>query len=98
MTERGHQLAPFWRRIEQERKRPWRVITGALGWTAVLRYLAGTLTLEQALSRLSHKLDMRIGAVVLPFAEAAVDVDTPADRQLVETILAERNRAEAAHY
>lgn len=96
MTERGHQLAPFWRRIEQERKRPWRVITGALGWTAVLRYLAGTLTLEQALERLSRKLDMRIGAVVLPFAEAAVDVDTPADRQLVETILTERVGSEAA--
>jgi GTP:adenosylcobinamide-phosphate guanylyltransferase len=96
MTERGHQLAPFWRRIEQERKRPWRVITGALGWSAVLRYLMGRLTLEQALERLSRKLGMRIGAVALPFAEAAVDVDTPADRQLVETTLAQRQRVEAA--
>lgn len=90
MTERGRQLAPFWRKVEQERKRPWRVITGALGPVATLRYLLGRLTLEQALARLSHQLDIKIGAVVLPFAEAAVDVDSTADLRLVEKILAQK--------
>ncbi|TWI56725.1 MobA-like NTP transferase protein [Pseudomonas duriflava] len=89
MTERGRTLAPFWRSIEQERKRPWRVIVGALGLGAIVRYLCGRLTLEQALARLSKKLGITIGVVVLPFAEAAVDVDTAADLSLVEKILAE---------
>ncbi|MGV6473718.1 nucleotidyltransferase family protein [Azotobacter vinelandii] len=89
-SPRGRELAVFWRRIEQERKRPWRVIAGALGPLATLRYLLGRLTLEQALARLSRKLDMKIGAVVLPFAEAAIDVDSRADLALVERILAQR--------
>ena len=87
-TPQGRALADFWRQVEQQRKRPWRVIGGALGWGAVLRYLLGRLTLEQALDRLSRRLGIRIRAVVLDHAEAAVDVDTPADRQLVEAILA----------
>lgn len=90
MSERSRQLASFWQRTEQERKRPWRVITSALGPTAVLRYLLGRLTLEQALTRLSRRLDIRIGAVVLPFAEAAIDVDSTEDLFLVEKVLAQR--------
>jgi len=89
-TPRGRELTAFWRRVEEQRKKPWRVIVGALGWRAVLSYFAGRLTLEQALERLSQRLGLRLGAVVLPFAEAAVDVDTPADRQLVERVLAAR--------
>jgi hypothetical protein len=88
---RGRELATFWRRVEQERKRPWRVIAGALGPAATLRYLLGRLTLEQALAQLSRKLGVKIGAVVLPFAEAAIDVDSRADLDLVERILAQRS-------
>lgn len=88
VTTEGHQLAQFWRRVEAQRKRPWRLVVGALGWAAVFRYLAGRLTLEQALARLSKRLGVRLGAVVLPFAEAAVDVDSPADHALVEAVLA----------
>ncbi|MGK2913427.1 MAG: nucleotidyltransferase family protein [Porticoccaceae bacterium] len=93
VTASSRPLAPFWRRVEEQRKRPWRVVVGALGWVAVLRYLAGRLTLEQALAQLSARLGVRLGAVVLPFAEAAVDVDTPADRELVEAVLAARAAA-----
>ncbi len=89
-TGRGRQLANFWVSVEQQRKRPWRVIAGALGWAALLRYACGTLTLEQALQQLSRRLGLKIGAVILPFAEAAVDVDTLSDLQLVEQTLAER--------
>ncbi|MEE4462085.1 MobA-like NTP transferase domain containing protein, partial [Azotobacter chroococcum] len=89
-------LATFWRQVEQERKRPWRVIAGALGPLATLRYLLGRLTLEQALAQLSRKLGVKIGAVVLPFAEAAIDVDSRADLDLVERILAQRTTERSA--
>lgn len=88
VTADGRRLAAFWRRVEAQRKRPWRVVVGALGWGAAARYLAGRLTLEQALACLSSRLGVRLGAVVLPFAEAAVDIDTPADLALVERALA----------
>ncbi|AJE20231.1 nucleotidyltransferase family protein [Azotobacter chroococcum] len=93
---RGRALATFWRQVEQERKRPWRVIAGALGLFATLRYLLGRLTLEQALAQLSRKLGVKIGAVVLPFAEAAIDVDSRADLDLVERILAQRSTERSA--
>ena len=54
-----------------------------------MRYLLGRLTLDEALARLSRRLDVKIGAVVMPFAEAAIDVDSPADLALVERIVAE---------
>jgi len=85
LTPRGRALAEHWRRVEQQRKQPWQVIR-ILGFMALLRYLLGRLTLAEALARLSARLQLNIGAVILPFAEAAVDVDTVADWHLVQTL------------
>lgn len=87
LTSRGRQIADFWRRVEGQRKNPLR-IAHALGWGAVVRYLLGVLTLDKALAILSQRLDLRIGAVILPHAEAAVDIDSVADRELVQEKLA----------
>jgi 2-C-methyl-D-erythritol 4-phosphate cytidylyltransferase len=79
----------FWRRVEQERKRPWRLVR-AFGWRPLLAYLLGLLTLDDAMARASKIVGARIAAVVVPCAEAAIDVDKPADLALAETILARR--------
>ncbi|HCS46088.1 MAG TPA: MobA-like NTP transferase domain containing protein, partial [Pseudomonas sp.] len=92
MTPQSDQLASFWRAIEQERKNPRKVISGALGLVASIKYLLGSLSLEQAMQRISTKVGIKIGAVVMPFAEAAVDVDSLNDHRLVEKILAEREK------
>jgi CMP-N-acetylneuraminic acid synthetase len=47
--------------------------------------------LEQALQQLSNKLSLSIKPILLPFAEAAIDVDTEQDLELVEKILANRS-------
>ncbi len=86
LTPRGRDATLFWQRVEAQRKRPWR-IARMLGWPAVLAYALRTLTLAQALERLSQRMQMRVGAVHMPFAEAAVDVDTEADRALAERVL-----------
>jgi CTP:molybdopterin cytidylyltransferase MocA len=83
MTPGAHRLADEWRKVESQRKNPLRVIR-LLGWVAVLRYLSGALSLQAALERLSRRLKLRIRAVELPFAEAAVDVDSMADRLIVQ--------------
>jgi GTP:adenosylcobinamide-phosphate guanylyltransferase len=88
-TPRARLAAEFWRQVEQQRKSPLRVIR-VLGWVAVTRYLAGRLSLDEALKRVSRRLGFRGGAVILPFAEAAVDVDSVDDWQLVERIIAQR--------
>ncbi|HEU4367985.1 MAG TPA: nucleotidyltransferase family protein [Methylomirabilota bacterium] len=87
LTPTGRGAARHWRRVEQERKRPLRLVAGALGWSAILDYAVGRLTLEAALDRVSRRLGFRAGAVILPFPEAAVDVDSVADLQLVRAIV-----------
>lgn len=85
-------ILAFWQRVERERKRPWR-IARALGPGLLLAYLLRRLTLDAALERASRRIGGRVRAVVLPFAEAAVDVDKPADLELVERLLAGREAA-----
>jgi len=88
LTPRARQAADFWRQVESERKKPLRVIR-ILGWAAVLRYLTGRLSLDDALSGISRRLGFKAGAVIMPFAEAAVDVDSISDLELVERIFAD---------
>lgn len=94
LSPKARRLAELWLDVERQRKRPWRIVTRLLGWRGVARYALGRLTLEQALEQLSTRLGVRIGAVILPYPEAAVDVDTPADRHLAEAILSERRQTE----
>ncbi len=86
LTPRGREAAQFWQQVEQERKQPFRLIR-RLGVVSVLRYLTGYLTLSQALSKLSKQLGLRIEAILLPFPQAAVDVDTVEDWELTQKIL-----------
>jgi CTP:molybdopterin cytidylyltransferase MocA len=83
ITPEGRRAASFWRKIEQQRKKPM-VVIGLLGWSAVIRYRLGLLSLEEALAKLSKRLGLRIRAVILPYANAAIDVDSIADLMLVK--------------
>ena len=89
LTPRARRAADFWRQVENQRKNPLRVIR-VLGAMAVLRYLLGKLTLADALDRMSQRLGFRACAVDMPFAEAAIDVDSVADLELVEKIVSKR--------
>jgi hypothetical protein len=82
-------IAAFWSEIERYRKRPWRLV-GAIGPLTLLQFLLGMLDLEAALRRFSAIVGATVRAVDMPFAEAAIDVDKPADLELAEQILARR--------
>lgn len=94
LTPGGRQAALFWRRVEEQRKHPLKIVR-TLGVTAVLRYLLGRLTLEQGLARLSAAMNVQAGAVWMSQPEAAVDVDKIEDWQLVEKILAAQGECAA---
>jgi CTP:molybdopterin cytidylyltransferase MocA len=79
----------FWSAMERHRKRPWRVVA-AVGPLTLARFLLGRLDLAAALAKLSEIAGARLAAVDMPFAEAAIDVDKPADLTLAEQILAQR--------
>lgn len=81
--------ATFWSEMERHRKRPWRLVA-TVGPLTLFLFLIGRLSLDEAMRRLSRIVGANIQAMVVPFAEAAIDVDKPADLALVERILAHR--------
>jgi len=83
MTERGRVMADRWREVEQQRKSPLRVIK-IIGWSAVVRYKLGIISLDGALAMLSKRMGVTIAAVRMPFGDAGVDVDSVSDREFVE--------------
>lgn len=79
----------FWRRVEADRKRPWRLVR-AFGLRPLILFALGRLTLDRAMECASRRIGVTARAVRMPFAEAAIDVDKPADRALAERILTAR--------
>lgn len=90
LTPKSHAAADFWRRVENERKRPVKMLS-ELGWMVVLRYLLGRLSLDDALQHISRRMGLRVGVVMMPFPEAAVDVDSAADWDIVREIASREN-------
>jgi molybdopterin-guanine dinucleotide biosynthesis protein A len=89
LTPESRTVPSFWRQVEQQRKNPFKVIR-ILGWWTVLRYVTGCLTLPEAMERLSGRLGCRVGIVVMPYPEAAIDVDSAADLSFVQLIAAKK--------
>jgi GTP:adenosylcobinamide-phosphate guanylyltransferase len=86
MNPRAYSVAAFWRQIEQQRKKPLHMMR-ILGLRPVVRYLTGRLSLNDGLEHLSNRLGIRAGAVILPFPEAAVDVDTVDDWKFAQALV-----------
>lgn len=89
LSPRSEEAVRFWRRIEAERKHPWRLVH-AFGPLALLAFASRMLTLDRAMRLASRRLGLTAKAVRMPFAEAAIDVDKTADLVLAERILAKR--------
>ena len=89
LNPQSYRAAQFWRQIEHQRKNPLKMMR-ILGWGVVLRYLAGKMSLNDALGYLSKQMGLRAGVVMLPFPEAAVDVDTVDDLKFVQSLVAKQ--------
>lgn len=91
-TPKARALAELWKQVEALRKRPVAMLR-LLGLSYAARYLLGWLSLAAAMQRLGKLAGGTRPAVVeMPFARAAVDVDKPADKELVERLLATDRR------
>ncbi len=88
-TLRALNAVRFWRDVEKNRKKPWRIAL-AFGIRPLIRMLLGHDGLEAVFAELSRRLKLTARPVLMPMAEAAIDVDKPADYELVERILRER--------
>lgn len=86
MTPRAMALPELWLRVEQHRKRPWR-IAAVFGPALLVGFVLRRFSLDEAMARISARLGVRVAAVKMPMAEAAIDVDKAEDLALVEEIL-----------
>jgi GTP:adenosylcobinamide-phosphate guanylyltransferase len=75
----------LWQQVEARRKQPLQLLR-RLGFTYVLRYRLGWLTLAHALQRLGALAGARLLPVILRDGRAAIDVDKPADLELARRL------------
>jgi GTP:adenosylcobinamide-phosphate guanylyltransferase len=76
----------LWRELELHRKEPLRMMQ-RLGWLFALRYRLGQLTLSAATKRLGALAGgARLAIVQMKDGRAAIDVDKPADLELVRRL------------
>ena len=76
----------LWRSSEQNRKKAWRMLF-TLGLVGFLGAVLRLRSLKQTVDRVGRKLGLEIRVVELTDPLAAVDVDKPADHELVTAIL-----------
>ncbi len=75
----------LWRAVEQDRKKGWRLLA-ALGIPGLLG-LTRLRTIDQTMAAIGRRLGLTIRAVEMADPLASVDVDKPADHQLVTAII-----------
>ncbi|MFA7440818.1 MAG: nucleotidyltransferase family protein [Sphingomonadaceae bacterium] len=82
----------IWASVEQDRKKLWRIARRFGPWL-LLRTLLRRMSIQQAVAEVGWRMGVLARPVLLPFAEAGIDVDKAGDYQLAEAIL--RRRATA---
>lgn len=85
-NDRALGVIDLWRRVEAERKRPWKMAQ-ILGPGMLIRYLFRRLSLRDAAARLGALAQVNAAIVETPYGLASVDVDKPADLDLVRQIV-----------
>ena len=88
-SPKARRFVIFWQDMERHRKRPWRLVA-AVGFFPLLRFLSGRLTIDDAFDHLSSRIGAKAAPIIMPYAEAAIDVDKPGDLALAEGILEAR--------
>ena len=76
-----------WAAVEQDRKKGWRLVA-ALGPALMLGAVLKLRTIHQSATSISRKLGLDLRIIEMSNPIAAIDVDKPADHELVEAIIA----------
>ena len=88
-SKESTRILEFWKSVENERKRPWK-LAKAFGIWNMVGLMLRSFTVDSAFKRASKALGAETVAIKLPFAEAAIDVDSPRDYMQVTKILQAR--------
>jgi len=90
-NKKGLAVIDFWKQVQHLRKKPIK-LARIVAWGLLFKYLLGRLTLQEAFDYVSRRLSISATPILIPIAEAAIDVDKPSDKDLVEKILAGAER------
>lgn len=85
-TPKARRVPEYWQQMERHRKKALGLIM-RLGWKPLLAYMLNRLSLDEAFHCLSRRLGVKIEAVLLPWPEAAIDVDSLEDWRFVNDFL-----------
>jgi len=85
-TPRALAAVDLWRRVEAHRKEPLRMAL-LIGPQMLLGYALGLLTLDAAVALIGRRAGVKAATVLTPYGLAAVDVDKPADLDLVRRLM-----------
>lgn len=80
----------LWAQAEQDRKKAFKLFLH-FGPRLALRAITRTISFPSALHRAGQKLGLNASLVLLPQAEAAIDVDKVSDHEQAELILSKRH-------
>ncbi len=81
----------FWQSIEQDRKKGRKII-GAFGIPLLMASMLRIITLPEALKKAGRRFGADVKLIVMPQAEACIDVDKPEDIMLSERIIQNKNK------
>ncbi len=79
----------LWSTVEKDRKKGWKIFAHFGPWL-LLRALSRTIGFKDAMAQAGQRMGLRAEPIILPIAEAAIDVDKPSDLELVTEILSAR--------
>lgn len=91
-SARVRTVVAFWRSVEQDRKKGWKVLA-AFGPVLLVASALRLLTLEQGMRLAGRRFGIQARPVAMPQPDACIDADKPEDLVLIETILAARSAA-----
>lgn len=89
MSQDSIKILEFWKNVENERKSPFKLFK-AFGFINLVGLMLRRFTVRGAFKRASKVLGAEGVAIKLPYAEAAIDVDSPRDYMQVTKILESR--------
>ncbi len=96
LTAKGCEAPALWARVEEHRKRPWRLV-GTLGFGTLLRFFLGRLALADLTGLVFARTGLRVRPIFLTDPAAGFDVDTLEQRAAAEAFLLDReSRRESA--
>lgn len=89
LTPAAQNVIHFWRKLEGQRKKPWKIVS-SFGFLTVLRAWLGLLSLDSGLKLVSDKLGCTIRAARLNDGWGAMDIDRVEHVKPVEDELIQR--------